>query len=85
MSGVNSSLARDMALLGESSKLERSLDITVKISSCEALNVVVNDLMGKYKFCVKRNDQESADAFKTVLHYYLGEKDFELLLAKKDD
>lgn len=84
MTGTNNSLARDMAILEEASNLERSLDVSVKISFSEALHVVVNDLVKKYKSCVQRNDEENAAAFKTVLLYYVSQDEFELLIAEKD-
>jgi len=65
-----------MELLKTQNELMDSLAISVKISHGEALHVVVNDLIDKYKASVKRGDTKHIDAFSVVLKFYLGKDGF---------
>ena len=67
---------RDITLMKTQNELMDALSVNVKISHGEALQVVVNDLIEKYKSCVSRGDAENTGAFSTVLKYYIGEEAF---------
>lgn len=73
---------RDMELMRKHNELTDSLSISVKISFGEALQVVVGDLISKYKSCVYRKDQKNIDAFRTVLKYYLSDEEFDEMTKK---
>lgn len=81
------SIKRDLDLLENYKQIQRSMDVTVKISWEQALEVVVADLISKYKFCVNINDTEYKDHFAKVLRYYLTEEEFkeveELIKSKQ--
>jgi hypothetical protein len=70
-----------MNLLKTQDELMETLAVGVKISHGEALKVTVNDLVEKYKSCVKRGDDQYIDAFSLVLKYYLGEEEFNKILT----
>lgn len=55
--------------------------VTVKISYNQNLQLVVNELLEKYKFNVARNDTEWATAFEKVLSYYLDKDEMKNLLS----
>jgi hypothetical protein len=74
---------RDIALMKTQNKLMDALSVSVKISHDEALKVVVNDLVEKYKSCVSRGDAENEEAFSTVLKYYIGEEAFNQMIPPK--
>ncbi len=74
----------DMDLIKTQNELMDSLSVSVKISHGEALHVVVNDLIEKYKSCVKRGDDKYIEAFGVVIKYYLGEEEFNKLIAPKE-
>lgn len=65
-----------MNIMKTAEDLERTLDVSVKISHGQVLQVVVNDLVAKYKSCVQRKDDDNIKAFERVLHYYLSEEEF---------
>jgi len=74
---------RDIALMKTQNELMEALSVSVKISHDEALKVVVNDLVEKYKSCVSRGDAENEKAFSTVLKYYIGEESFHQMIPPK--
>ncbi len=55
------------AITKNSRELEDMLAVPVKLSHGEAFRLVVNDLVGKYKFSLERRDSESAAAYEAVL------------------
>lgn len=65
----------EKSLIETHQELKDSLDVSVKIDWRQVLNVVIRDLINKYNSCVERKS-EHQHAFKEVLLYYLGEKDF---------
>jgi len=50
--------------------------MTVKIRHDQVCEIVVADLMAKYKACTERND-EYKDAFAKVLRFYIDEEEFQ--------
>lgn len=50
--------------------LQDSLSTTIKIDHGQVLEIVVKDLVSKYKACKERGD-EYEDSFKKVLRFYL--------------
>jgi hypothetical protein len=75
-------LKRDVELMRTQNELMDSLSVSVKISHGEALNVVVNDLVKKYKSCVEDGNDKYIEAFSVVLKYYLSEEEFKQLTSK---
>jgi predicted kinase len=69
------SLKDDLKLLKNYRALERSMTVSVTISHNQAIEIVVADLIVKYKSC-KQRDDEYKDAFAKVLRFYLTEDEF---------
>jgi hypothetical protein len=65
-----------ISLIETHQSLKDSLDVTVKIDWRQVLKITVEDLIKKYRSCVERKSDHQ-HAFKEVLLYYLGDKDFE--------
>ncbi len=64
------SIKDDFGLIEKYSEMQKVGSVTVTILHDQALEIVVADLIAKYKACKKRND-EYADSFKKVLQFYL--------------
>ena len=64
------SIKDDFGLIEKYSEMQKVGSVTVTILHDQALEIVVADLIAKYKSCKKRND-EYADSFKKVLKFYL--------------
>ena len=61
-----------------------ALSAQVRISHGEVLRIVTQDLMSKYKSNCERGDSFWADAFRTVLRYYMSEDEIDSALAGVD-
>jgi hypothetical protein len=76
-------IARDMHLLSAYCKHRRKLDdalaVNIKVEWHVALEIVVNDLIEKYKHNVEAKNKEWSEAFKKVLSYYLDESEMKEL------
>lgn len=69
-------IQNDQALIGKYKEIQDALSMTVKIQHDQVLEIVVADLMAKYKSCLSRN-YECKESFEKVLHYYMGDEDFQ--------
>jgi len=70
------SIKRDFSLIDKVKEIEDALSMTIKIDHNQVCEIVVADLIGKYKASVKRNDTKYIDSFATVLRFYLTEDEF---------
>lgn len=61
--------------------MENSLLETIEINYNQILNIVVSDLIKKYKSNIERGDQEWTIAFEKVLRYYLDEGEMYCLMT----
>ena len=73
------SIQNDQALIDKYKEIQDALSMTVKIQHEQVLEIVVADLMAKYKSCLSLN-HECKEAFEKVLHYYMGDEDFKEML-----
>lgn len=64
------SIDRDIDLIEKYKELSQVGSAKVTISRDQVMEVVVGDLMAKYRACKKRND-EYASSFRHVLQFYL--------------
>lgn len=64
------SIHDDMELIKKYNELSSIGSATVTIPWDQVMEVVVGDLMAKYKACKKRNDEYAA-SFRKVLEFYL--------------
>lgn len=62
-------------LLKNYREIQDATAVTIKINQDQVVDIVVGDLLGKYKYC-KTNNNPKADAFETVLRHYLTADDF---------
>jgi len=69
------SLKDDIGLIEKYRELQDATSMTVKINHNQVCEIVVADLIAKYKACTERND-EYKDAFAKVLRFYLDEEEF---------
>lgn len=69
------SLKDDIGLIEKHRELQDATSMTVKINHNQICEIVVADLIAKYKACTERND-EYKDAFAKVLRFYLDEEEF---------
>jgi len=60
----------DINLLRKFNEIQDRLSVNVKIQHDQVTEIVVADLMSKYKHRINKPD-EYTDAFKTVLSFYL--------------
>jgi len=67
-------------LLEISKDIEDALSTTIKINREQVLNIVVADLLSKYKAAVKRKDKKWEPVFKQVLRFYLEDEELETLM-----
>lgn len=74
------SIKDDLGLIKKYRELEDATSMTVKIRQDQICEIVVADLMAKYKACSKRND-EYKDSFANVLRFYLDEDEFNEMLG----
>jgi hypothetical protein len=58
-----------------------SLSTTLKINHEQVEELVVADLLGKYRAHLKRKDNEWADIIKAMLRFYLEQHELDLLLS----
>ena len=65
--------------------IEHALEKTVRISSAQVTELVVNDLIEKYRYNIQKGNTRWAAAFYTVLRYYLTREEMDALdtLVKK--
>lgn len=70
------SIERDFSLIDKVKEMEDALSMTIKISHDQICEIVVADLIGKYKASVGRNNTKYVDSFATVLRFYLTEDEF---------
>lgn len=78
------SLEETAKLLDTYRGITDSMSVSVKITYDQAIEIIVNDLIKKYRINVKRKDgQHWAEAFKTVLSYYLTESELEKVIGKQ--
>lgn len=72
-------------LLKISRDIRDSLSTTLKINHEQVEELVVADLLGKYKGAIKRNkDDKWVEPFKTILLFYLEEDELEYLLSLEE-
>jgi len=68
------SIARDLGLIEKYNDISDALTMKIKISHDQVCEVVVADLMAKYKACCNRDD-EYKEAFEKVLRFYLSKNE----------
>lgn len=73
------SIKDDNGLIDKYRELEDSMSMSIKIRHDQVCEIVVADLMSKYKACSQRND-EYKTAFDKVLHFYLTDDEFNEML-----
>ena len=66
-------------LLEITRSIEDALSVNLKISNDQVLDLVVADLLVKYKSTIKRG-HHAEESFKEVLLYYLAPSELEMLL-----
>ena len=64
------SIKGDSGLIQKYREIEDACSMKIMIRHDQIIEVVVADLMSKYKACLKRNDGY-ADSFEKVLSFYL--------------
>lgn len=64
-------------------ELQDALSTTIRIDHGQVLEIVVKDLLSKYKACKERGD-EYEDSFKKVLRFYLTEDELEDMINDKN-
>jgi hypothetical protein len=69
------SFEEDLNFLKNHRKTQEATSMTIKINYGQVCEIVVYDLMAKYKACAKRND-EYKDAFAKVLSFYITDDEF---------
>lgn len=69
------SLKDDLKLLENYRAIQDATSMTIKINHNQICEIVVADLIAKYKACTERND-EYKDAFAKVLRFYVDEEEF---------
>ena len=69
------SIKDDIGLIEKYRELEKVGSAKVTILHDQVLEIVVADLIAKYKACKQRND-EYAGSFAKVLRFYLSEDEF---------
>ena len=69
----------DHGLISKYRELEDATSMSIKIRHDQVCEIVVADLMAKYKACLQRND-EYKEAFAKVLRFYLTEEEFSEML-----
>lgn len=74
------SIKDDLGLIQKYRELEDATSMTVKIQQNQICEIVVTDLMAKYKACDRRN-VEFKDAFAKVLRFYLTDEEFAEMLG----
>jgi len=60
-----------------------SLSTTIKIDHGQIMEIVVADLLGKYKAAINRDDKW-VEPFKAILLFYLEQEELDLLLSMGD-
>ncbi len=60
-------------------EIEHALEKTVRISSAQVTELVVNDLAEKYRYNIHKGNTRWAAAFYTVLRYYLTQDEMDAL------
>jgi len=73
-------LTDDLEIMKKYRELESSTAMSVKIRYDQICQIVVADLMTKYKACSQRND-EYKESFAKVLRFYLTEDEFKDILG----
>lgn len=56
-------------------ELSAAISKTVKIPHNQVVHLVVDDLIEKYRYNIRRNNKEWSSAFEKVLSYYLTEEE----------
>jgi len=74
------SIKDDSGLIAKYRELEGATSMSIKIRHDQVCEIVVADLMAKYKACSKRDD-EYKKAFAKVLCFYLDEDEFSEMLG----
>jgi hypothetical protein len=74
------SIKDDSGLIAKYRELEDATSMSIKIRHDQVCEIVVADLMAKYKASKKRND-EYKEAFAKVLRFYLTEDEFQEMLG----
>jgi len=70
------SIKDDIGLIEKYREIQKVCSAKVTILHDQVLEIVVADLIAKYKTCKQRND-EYADSFAKVLRFYLSEEEFD--------
>lgn len=65
--------------------LYSTLSVPVMLDHSEVLKLIVADLLAKQRFNVERGREEWAEAFKTVLSYYLSPEELAALIPASKD
>ncbi len=68
-------------LLEINREIEDALSTTIKIGYEQVLQIVVADLLSKYKAAVKRKDEKWEPVFKQALRFYLEDEELEALIS----
>ncbi len=68
-------MSNEAEFLNTYKKIEDAFSKTIKINREQVLQLVVDDLIEKYKFNKERGNQEWTAAFEEVLSYYLDENE----------
>ncbi|KJV08061.1 hypothetical protein [Methylocucumis oryzae] len=74
------SIKNDVGLIDKFREFQDVCSMQVKINHDQICEIVVADLMNKYKACAERND-EFKEAFAKVLRFYLDEEEFNEMLG----
>ena len=68
------SISNDEGLIDKYEQIQDALSMNVRIRHDQVNEIVVADLMAKYKACSERNDKY-AESFNTVIGFYLSESE----------
>ena len=71
------SLHDDTEFLKTYKEMSTILSTTIKIGHTQILNIVVSDLILKYRSCIRCGDDRYIESFATVLRYYLTEDELQ--------
>ena len=74
------SIKDDLGLIEKYEDLQGAVSMKITIRHDQICEVVIADLMSKYKACLKLDD-EYKDAFAKVLRFYLSEDEFKEMLG----
>ena len=72
-------IKNDLRLLSNLRAIQDATSLSVKITSNQVCEIVVADLMAKYKSCLERNDNFQ-EHFANVLRFYLDDDEFNEML-----